>query len=117
MTATGVEFLPHFADAPALGVLELSSIARGVQVADAVVKRAPSTLLLSRPVSGSESSISGVPIPNRQGRSVVRPSFVAERIRNLSPRCIGNTPWRFSMEIRPSTCMRSNSARRSGALP
>jgi microcompartment protein CcmL/EutN len=57
MSATGVEFLPHFADAPALGVLELSSIARGVQVADAVVKRAPSTLLLSRPVSGGKHII------------------------------------------------------------
>jgi microcompartment protein CcmL/EutN len=57
MSATGVEFLPHFADAPALGILELSSIARGVQVADAVVKRAPSTLLLSRPVSGGKHLI------------------------------------------------------------
>lgn len=49
-----VEFLPHFADSPALGVLELASIARGVQVADAVVKRAPATLLVSRPVSGGK---------------------------------------------------------------
>lgn len=36
---------------PALGVLELSSIARGVIVTDAVVKRAPVALLSSRPVS------------------------------------------------------------------
>lgn len=57
MSATGVEFLPHFADSPALGVLELSSIARGVQVADAVVKRAPATLLMSRPVSGGKHII------------------------------------------------------------
>lgn len=54
---TAVEFLPHFADSPALGILELASIARGVQVADAVVKRAPSTLLLSRPVSGGKHII------------------------------------------------------------
>ena len=51
MPPSGLEFLPHFADLPALGILELSSIARGVQVTDALVKRAPSTLLLSRPVS------------------------------------------------------------------
>lgn len=57
MSATGLEFLPHFADSPALGVLELSSIARGVQVADAVVKRAPATLLMSRPVSGGKHVI------------------------------------------------------------
>jgi len=57
MSATGVEFLPHFADAPALGIVELSSIARGVQVADAMVKKAESTLLLSRPVSGGKHII------------------------------------------------------------
>jgi microcompartment protein CcmL/EutN len=57
VSATGVEFLPHYADSPALGVLELSSIARGVQVADAVVKRAPATLLMSRPVSGGKHII------------------------------------------------------------
>jgi microcompartment protein CcmL/EutN len=54
LSTTAVEFLPHFADSPALGVLELASIARGVQVADAVVKKAPATLLLSRPVSGGK---------------------------------------------------------------
>ena len=47
MAASGVEFLPHFADRPALGILELASIARGVQVSDAVIKKAPSTLRLS----------------------------------------------------------------------
>lgn len=51
MTTSGVEFLPHFSDQPALGIVELASIARGVLVADAMVKRAPSTLLVSRPVS------------------------------------------------------------------
>ncbi len=39
---------------PALGILELASIARGVRVSDAVVKRAPSQLLMSRPVSGGK---------------------------------------------------------------
>jgi microcompartment protein CcmL/EutN len=37
---------------PALGILELSWIARGVVVTDALMKRAPVTLLASRPVSG-----------------------------------------------------------------
>ncbi|WP_428262275.1 BMC domain-containing protein [Haliangium sp.] len=37
---------------PALGVLELASIARGARVADVAVKQAPSLLLMSRPVSG-----------------------------------------------------------------
>jgi microcompartment protein CcmL/EutN len=54
VAASGVEFLPHFADRPALGILELGSIARGVQVADSVIKKAPSTLLMSRPVSGGK---------------------------------------------------------------
>jgi microcompartment protein CcmL/EutN len=39
---------------PALGILELGSIARGVKVADAVVKRAPARLVMSRPVSGGK---------------------------------------------------------------
>jgi microcompartment protein CcmL/EutN len=39
---------------PALGVLELSSIARGVVVADVGVKRAPAVLLHSRAVSGGK---------------------------------------------------------------
>lgn len=41
-------------DMPALGVLELSSIARGVVVADAAMKQAPSLLLMSRPVSSGK---------------------------------------------------------------
>lgn len=44
-------------DRCALGVLELGSIARGVIVADAVVKRAGSLLLMSRPVSGGKHLI------------------------------------------------------------
>jgi len=39
---------------PSLAILELSSIARGVVVSDAVVKRAPVTLLQSRPVSSGK---------------------------------------------------------------
>jgi microcompartment protein CcmL/EutN len=39
---------------PALGVLELSSIARGVVVADAAMKRAPAVLLSSRAISGGK---------------------------------------------------------------
>lgn len=39
---------------PALGVLELSTIARGVVVADAGLKRAPAVLLHSRAVSGGK---------------------------------------------------------------
>ena len=36
---------------PALGIVELSSIARGVQVADAIVKRAPVRILQNHPIS------------------------------------------------------------------
>lgn len=39
---------------PALGVLEMSSIARGVVVADAALKRAPAVLLSSRAISGGK---------------------------------------------------------------
>ncbi len=39
---------------PALGILELSSIARGLVVADAALKRAPALLLSSRAVSGGK---------------------------------------------------------------
>lgn len=41
-------------DRCALGILELGSIARGIVVADAAVKQAPSLLLMSRPVSGGK---------------------------------------------------------------
>lgn len=44
-------------DRCALGILELGSIARGVIVADAAVKRAGSLLLMSRPVSGGKHLI------------------------------------------------------------
>jgi microcompartment protein CcmL/EutN len=39
---------------PALGVLEIGTIARGVVVADAALKRAPALLLSSRAVSGGK---------------------------------------------------------------
>jgi microcompartment protein CcmL/EutN len=39
---------------PALGILELGSIARGMVVADALLKRAPARLLMSRPVSSGK---------------------------------------------------------------
>jgi microcompartment protein CcmL/EutN len=39
---------------PALGVLEIATIARGVVVADAALKRAPAILLSSRAVSGGK---------------------------------------------------------------
>jgi len=39
---------------PALGVLEVGTIARGVVVADAALKRAPAVLLASRAVSGGK---------------------------------------------------------------
>ena len=39
---------------PALGVLELSSVARGIVVADAMVKKAPVELVLARPVSSGK---------------------------------------------------------------
>jgi microcompartment protein CcmL/EutN len=39
---------------PALGLLELASIARGVVVADAALKRAPAILLSSRTLSGGK---------------------------------------------------------------
>ena len=44
-------------DRCALGILELSSIARGIVVADAAVKQAPSLLLMSRPVSSGKHLI------------------------------------------------------------
>jgi len=39
---------------PALGVLEISTIARGIVVADAALKRAPAILMCSRAVSGGK---------------------------------------------------------------
>ncbi|HEU0034460.1 MAG TPA: BMC domain-containing protein [Kofleriaceae bacterium] len=39
---------------PALGILEIGTIARGVVVADAALKRAPAVLLSSRAVSGGK---------------------------------------------------------------
>lgn len=39
---------------PALGILEIGTIARGIVVADAALKRAPSILLSSRAVSGGK---------------------------------------------------------------
>jgi len=43
--------------AVALGLLELEHIARGILVSDAVVKKAPVTILWSRPVSGGKHLI------------------------------------------------------------
>ena len=45
---------PTAADGPALGLLELASVARGVVVADAALKRAPAVLLSSRTLSGGK---------------------------------------------------------------
>lgn len=45
------------APGPALGLLELSSVARGVVVADAALKRAPAVLLSSRTLSGGKHLI------------------------------------------------------------
>lgn len=42
---------------PALGVLEIGTIARGIVVADAALKRAPAVLLSSRAVSGGKHLI------------------------------------------------------------
>lgn len=42
---------------PALGVLEVGTIARGIVVADAALKRAPAVLLSSRAVSGGKHLI------------------------------------------------------------
>lgn len=39
---------------PALGILELASIARGVVAIDAALKRSPAILVMSRPVSGGK---------------------------------------------------------------
>ena len=39
---------------PSLGILELSLIARGLVVADAMMKRAEVELLATRPVSGGK---------------------------------------------------------------
>lgn len=45
---------PDGIDRPALGILELASIARGVVVVDAALKQAPSLVLMSRPVSSGK---------------------------------------------------------------
>ncbi|MCL4225258.1 MAG: BMC domain-containing protein [Myxococcales bacterium] len=45
------------APGPALGLLELASVARGVVVADAALKRAPAVLLSSRTLSGGKHLI------------------------------------------------------------
>src|SRR5690606_4245408 len=45
---------PGGPEAPALGILELTSIARGVVAADAAVKQAPAILLMSRPISSGK---------------------------------------------------------------
>jgi bacterial microcompartment shell protein len=39
---------------PALGIVELAHIARGVVVADAMIKRAPAEVFASRPISGGK---------------------------------------------------------------
>ena len=57
MSPSDLRFLPHFTDKPALGVLELDSIARGIQTIDAVMKKAPITMMMSRPVSGGKHII------------------------------------------------------------
>lgn len=46
-----------FADSPALGILELQHIARGVRVADAICKRTELGILASRPISGGKHLI------------------------------------------------------------
>ncbi len=48
---------PASVPGPALGLLELSSVARGVVVADAALKRAPAVLLSSRTLSGGKHLI------------------------------------------------------------
>lgn len=45
---------PDSASGPALGLLELSTVARGVVVADAALKRSPAVLLSSRTLSGGK---------------------------------------------------------------
>ncbi|MGE0867729.1 MAG: BMC domain-containing protein [Kofleriaceae bacterium] len=45
---------PPVVRGPALGVLEVSTIARGIVVADAALKRAPALLIASRAVSGGK---------------------------------------------------------------
>jgi microcompartment protein CcmL/EutN len=61
---------------PALGVLEISTIARGIVVADAALKRAPAVLLSSRAVSGGkhlvmlEGGVAEVDEAMRAGRDI-----------------------------------------------
>ncbi len=49
--------MPIVERGPALGVLEIATIARGIVVADAALKRAPAVLLASRAVSGGKHLI------------------------------------------------------------
>ena len=49
--------MPDHENSPALGVLELAHIARGVRVADAICKRTEIEILASRPVSGGKHLI------------------------------------------------------------
>ncbi|MCA9679205.1 MAG: BMC domain-containing protein, partial [Myxococcales bacterium] len=69
---------------PALGVLELSSVARGVVTADAALKRAPSVLVSSRAVSGGkhlvivEGGVAEVEESMAAGRAAARDLLVAQ---------------------------------------
>ncbi len=49
--------MAEFDNSPALGVLELQHIARGVRVADAICKRTEIDILASRPISGGKHLI------------------------------------------------------------
>ena len=69
---------------PALAILELSSIARGVVVSDALVKKAPVELLQSRPVSSGKhilvfgGEVAAVDESFRAGRQVAGDALVDE---------------------------------------
>lgn len=68
---------------PALGILELATIARGIVVADAALKRAPTVLLHSRAVSGGkhlvmlEGGVAEVDESMRAARAVAGDALLA----------------------------------------
>lgn len=69
---------------PALAILELSSIARGVITSDAIVKKAPVALMQSRPVSSGKhilvfgGEVASVEESLRAGREVAGAAIVDE---------------------------------------
>jgi microcompartment protein CcmL/EutN len=79
---------------PALGLLELSSIARGVVVADAALKRAPAVLLSSRTLSGGrhlvilEGDVASVDEAMAAGRQAAGDKLLDRTLLAMADACV-----------------------------